>query len=243
MKDQKHNFALYHPELSNKQSAKLSITNKDLVHRIAKVLRLKLGDTITVFNREVFATGKIKSLDKKLVAIEVASKGENKKLVPHITVALGVLKKNHFEQALYSCAELGADVVQPINFAKSVSQKSDHERDQRILISAAEQSKNFRFPGYKNSISMDEFLSQMNLSTDTVYVYCDVSGKPALDVVQSLNDSKNIVLIIGPEGDLTTEEKELLKKAGVLFMSLTPTVLRSVQAVAVALGILRSFLN
>lgn len=241
MKDQKHNFALYYPELSNKQSVKLSIVQPDLVHRIVKILRLKLDDTITVFNREIFATGKIKSLDKKLVAIDVASQGKNKKLVPHITVALGVLKKNHFEQALYSCAELGADVVQPIKFAKSVLQKNDHERDQRILISAAEQSKNFRFPEYKDSISIDEFLSQMDFK-NVIYVYCDVSGKPALDVVQDLKSSKNIVLIVGPEGDLTIDEKEGLKKAGVLFMTLTPTVLRSVQAVAVALGMIRSSL-
>ncbi len=48
--------------------------------------------------------------------------------------------------------------------------------------------------------------------------------------------------VIGPEGDLTKEEKAYLKEQGFLFCALTPTVLRAQQAVALGLGILRSYL-
>jgi len=48
--------------------------------------------------------------------------------------------------------------------------------------------------------------------------------------------------MIGPEGDLTAQEKELLKERGVQFLRLTPTILRAQQAVVVAMGIFRSLL-
>ena len=53
---------------------------------------------------------------------------------------------------------------------------------------------------------------------------------------------EKIVLIIGPEGDLTSDEQTALAEHHVLNMQLTPTVLRSFQAVTVALGALRSLL-
>ena len=47
---------------------------------------------------------------------------------------------------------------------------------------------------------------------------------------------------VGPEGDLTLEEKAYLKQLGFVFCALTPTVLRAQQAVALGLGVLRSYL-
>ena len=57
-----------------------------------------------------------------------------------------------------------------------------------------------------------------------------------------VDQPKQISLMVGPEGDLTMDEKELLKERDVQFLCLTPTVLRAQQAVAVSLGIFRSLL-
>jgi 16S rRNA U1498 N3-methylase RsmE len=48
-------------------------------------------------------------------------------------------------------------------------------------------------------------------------------------------------MINGPEGDFTLEEKELLKKHNFIAAQLTPTILRAQQAVAISLGVVRSF--
>ena len=48
--------------------------------------------------------------------------------------------------------------------------------------------------------------------------------------------------MIGPEADLSTEEKNLLLKEYFSFVKLTPTVLRAYQAAGIALGIFRSLL-
>jgi len=46
--------------------------------------------------------------------------------------------------------------------------------------------------------------------------------------------------MFGPEGGLTKQEEDLLKENDFEFYVLTPTVLRSVEAVAVGLGSVRS---
>jgi len=50
---------------------------------------------------------------------------------------------------------------------------------------------------------------------------------------------KTIMLVVGPEGDLTVDEKKLLSSAHYTACSLTPTVLRSEEAATLAAGIIR----
>ena len=50
--------------------------------------------------------------------------------------------------------------------------------------------------------------------------------------------SDNLLVIIGPEGGISTEEKALLEGAGARQVRLGPTVLRTSTAGAVAVGVL-----
>lgn len=248
MRDQKHNFAFYYPQLGTKlkDESQLKISDPDLVQRVTKVLRLQVGDELVLFARQRSITGVISLIDKKGFNLEQVRGQQTIGLLPEIGVALGVLKKENFENALYSCVELGANQITPIIFAKSVSQKINSERLQKILISAAEQSKNFNLPNYYNPVSFGDFLQDIKKNLQTTYVYCDFLGDSMWEIATKHREhvSNKIVLIIGPEGDLTTQEKELLSaQSNVLFMRLTPTVLRSFQAVTVALGALRSLLS
>ena len=247
MRDQKHNFALYYSGIqkSKEQPNKIVINDSELVHRVIKILRLQIGDELTLFADQVAVTGIISQLDKKSFVVDQADWRNTAYFVPEISVALGVLKKENFENALYSCAELGANQISPIIFAKSVNQKLNQERLEKIIISAAEQSKNFNLPLWHEPVDFLSFLKQIKQDLATIYVYCDVAGSHMFEIINQIKKQTwtKIVLIIGPEGDLTNEEKKLLSaQPNVLIMSLTPTVLRSFQAVTVALGALRSLL-
>jgi len=80
-----------------------------------------------------------------------------------------------------------------------------------------------------------------SLQNDTKKVFFDVDGKPLLNLLNDLDKNQNkIVLMFGPEGGLTKQEEDLLKENDFEFYVLTPTVLRSVEAVAVGLGSVRS---
>lgn len=246
MRDLKHNFALYVAHLNISKTSKLVITDQDLVHRVYKVLRLEVGDELTLFGSKQAVIGKIGVIDKKQLVLDQLNWQDLTALKPAITVALGVLKKENFENALYSCVELGATAILPIMFAKSVPGKLNQERVDKILISAAEQSKNFNLPVWHDPVTFEQFLVQIKKSTyhKTAYIFCDINGKPMLPLISQLKTQNydQVVLIIGPEGDLTSAEHSQLLAQDVFAMQLTPTVLRSFQAVTVALGSLRSLL-
>ena len=248
MRDQKHSFAIYYAELDVNfiGQTKLVVTNLEIVHRVGKVLRLEIGDEVILFSNNFFVTGLIGLIDKKILILDQTVWTKSAHLLPKIVVSIGLLKKENFENALYSCVELGANCISPVIFAKSTPQKLNQERIEKILISAAEQSKNFNLPEYQEQVLFINFLTKIKNDLKTIYIYCDISGQEMFDVVTQLKKQacNKIVLIIGPEGDLTfLEKQQLLAQPNVIFMRLTPTILRSFQAVTVALGALRSLLN
>jgi len=248
MRDQKHEFALYFEQLSQNfsKAGKLIILDPELVQRLFKILRLVPGDNLTLFNQNYFVDAQISLIDKKQLVLENLVWHNLATLKPEITVAIGVLKKENFENALYSCVELGANAILPIMFAKSAPTKLNHERVNKILISASEQSKNFSMPVWHEPILFHQFLAQIQKkqAIKTAYIYCDIHGKPMLPIISQIKSQvyEKIVLIVGPEGDLTSEEQAQLAEQHVFSMQLTPTVLRSFQAVTVALGACRSLL-
>jgi 16S rRNA (uracil1498-N3)-methyltransferase len=53
---------------------------------------------------------------------------------------------------------------------------------------------------------------------------------------------KSILVVFGPEGGLTDHEQQRLEEQGFIGYRLTPSVLRSTEAITVGLGILRSLM-
>jgi len=73
-------------------------------------------------------------------------------------------------------------------------------------------------------------------------IFCDPTGTDLWTVLKEAHaeSPESLTLLVGPEGDLTGEEKELVRSSGFTFCALTPTVLRAHQAVSLITGIIRS---
>lgn len=159
------------------------------------------------------------------------------------------LKKEAYEEALYSLTEIGIQEIQPVITQKSrnISSAIDGKeviRYEKIIIAAAEQSKNFVLPRLLPTFTFDQLIFKL-ASIQANKIFFDVTGQSIGDLIPKLcteHKTLPIVAMCGPEGDLTAAEKQLLHQAGFTFCSLTPTVLRSQQAVAIGAGILRAFL-
>jgi len=176
--------------------------------------------------------------------IKFITKAKNKHLTPKIDVFLPVLKRDDFHDALYAMVELGASSVQLVTTQKaqySWSGAKDIERAQRVMISAAEQSKNYSLPTLFEPVSLEQAI---NNSGDARKIFFDPKGKPLLEVLQEAKKSQEnrFILLVGPEGDLSDSEKSLLQSNNVVFCALTPTILRSIHAISLGLGVFRSVL-
>jgi RsmE family RNA methyltransferase len=247
----KHEFALYKESLSLLIQKKglgdsLVLSDETLFHRMMTVLRLRSNDQCILFDRDAYITATIDAfIGKKQVQFTIHSIHSAVVLQPHITFLLPMLKREDYESALYSLTEVGVNSIQLISTQKTGNKWSgerDRDRAQRIIIAAAEQSKNFALPQLHEPISLQEALKKYNSCESKLFF--DPQGKSFFDVMQMLHSthSGNILLLVGPEGDLTLEEKEIVRANKFIFCALTPTIMRAVQATGLAAGFVRSLL-
>ena len=246
-----HLFAFFYPETTKSGievpvGGTCTIDDRVLCHRIGNVLRLNKGESFTLFDSHKHMTFDIEDVnDRKLRAI-VRSYECNTVFSPHVTFLLPILKKEAFQEALYALTELGANEVQLIITKKTQrawGDQKEQERTERIMQAAAEQSKNFAFPKVLDPVPLETAIGATH--RDAIRIFFDPEGCSLNNVITSINTSLStrIVLLIGPEGDLTGDEKAYLNSNGFIFCRLTKSILRAQQAVAVSLGAIRSLLS
>jgi 16S rRNA (uracil1498-N3)-methyltransferase len=242
-RDSKHEFALFYGALQQTAVAAnqlLTLTDADLMHRIVHVLRLRNGEQLMLFDGTMHVRLRIDSIDKKKIVGTVLMSEPTQPLQPTLTVWLPVLKREALEAAVDAVTQMGATTIALTYCAKSRQnlQEKDIQRLHKIAIAACEQAKQFAVPTIAAPAQLAERAEQ--LSTDQQLFFFDPTGMPAYAACQQLhNDTKPTIVAIGPEGDLTTQEKEMLRDAGAQFVALTPTILRAEQAVALAVGLVR----
>jgi len=239
--DESHQFAFYGPDhriLKQLQGDCVSINDEDLVHRVVRVVKLKIGERFIVFDRARHSLVELISCSKHEITICILSCHENKVLQPKVTCLLPLLKKEALEEAVYSLAELGINEIQLVATQKSRKDLIDKEmqRLQKITVAAAEQSKHYAFPLIYSVKNLQECLKGLSLNSDKVVF--DISGTSFFDIHKQIL-SQDKYIIVGPEGGLTIQELSMIKEHGFTVCSLTPTVLRALQAVAVGAALFR----
>lgn len=249
---EKHEFALFVETLSLlianiKIGTEFTISDEKLFHRMGTVLRLKVGDVCILFDQTLQVACAVHAFTgKKHIHFVLHKKTLNVQQHPHITFLLPMLKRDDYESALYALAELGVNRIQLVYTQKTSQQwagQRDIDRAERILIAAAEQSKNFAYPELQSPISLDRALHEHGSTEKRIFF--DAAGTSFFSVMKILHENKpqRIVLLIGPEGDLSAEEKKMVEEKGFIFCALTPTIVRAVQAAALGAGFVRSLAN
>ena len=114
------------------------------------------------------------------------------------------------------------------------------QRANKIVIEATEQSNQLSPPKISEIIKLKDFIK--NLPSSAKLLFADVNSKQVLrkeDLVK--NDQK--IILIGPEGDFTPIERELiLRSPNVSSFSISKNILRSDTAVISAISLV-NFIN
>lgn len=246
----RHEFALHVPSLAQlcrdvAVGNTFTIADEKLSHRLKHVLRATQGFQLCLFDRTCAVQATVVAFEAKhnvrfLLEQFVASEV----LTPAIGVLLPLLKREALVDALYSCVELGVQRVQLVTTNKSQQAwhgMRDTERIMNIMIAAAEQSKQFSIPRVDDPLPLSTAIRTV-LPDNALCIHCDPQGRQFWDVMQQALDQQPEVLwiSIGPEGDLTEQERAELYEHAFIPCALTPTVLRATQALVVAVGSLRA---
>ncbi|MBM17743.1 MAG: hypothetical protein CL947_01585 [Epsilonproteobacteria bacterium] len=238
--DAKHQFAFYLEDITNFiNSLKLvTLRNKDLHHRLSRVVKLAAGDTFILFNTVSHVVCELLEYTKQEVIIRIVAVKNNTIITPQIVYMLPLLKKEALQDAVYSLTEIGVNVIQLVVTQKSRQSitSKEFERLKKTIISAAEQSKNYVFPDLQEAVTLSLYVS--NIAKNSNKILFDVDGTSFFTLRSELQN-KDCCLMVGPEGGLVKDEIDLLKKNNFKLCLLTPTVLRAVQAVAVSSALCR----
>jgi len=239
--DTSHCFAVYVPALQALELTPLgTVTDLAILHRIMHVLRLSSGERCIFFDDQYHMVVRILESARKHMVVECLTKELHTPLKPWIEWVLPILKREAFEEALYTLTEMGATAIHPIYTAKTsrvwVSDK-EYARARAIMIAAAEQSKQYIIPHIFQPVPLTAWSSQQS----SARICFDVNGMSLSKLFLQVEQPPSLIGCVGPEGDFTSDEREYLRGQGFLFCALTPTVLRAQQALAVGLGLLRSY--
>ncbi|QSS97314.1 16S rRNA (uracil(1498)-N(3))-methyltransferase [Psychroflexus sp. ALD_RP9] len=171
-----------------------------------KVLRKQVGDLIKVTNgRGLLAEGEISIITQKQCIVNVLDiKFETKKNY-HIHIAISPTKSNdRFEWFLEKATEIGIDEITPIITEHSERKKLKLDRGERVIQSAMKQSLKLYKPKLNHLTKLNDLL--INATEDEKYIaHCEES-KHKKQLITSCNKQKSYLVLIGPEGDFSSQE-------------------------------------
>lgn len=113
--------------------------------------------------------------------------------------------------------EFGVDRIVPVIGEHSERKILKPERMNRILLSAAKQSLKASIPELSDTTSVREFIeSTAGTEALKLIAYCFDDGQERHSIREVLekNDAKEVIVLIGPEGDFSREEADAAVAAG-----------------------------
>lgn len=219
------------------------VLSKQASHHVLRVLRCRENDPLTLFNgRGGSYAGRIVSASKSLVEVEILDfESEPAEPALLITLGLGISRSLHMDYAVQKSVELGVHALAPL-FMQRGNVKLDHKRAksrmehwQKIIIHACEQSGRNTLPTLCAPLDLHEWVSGNPDAARFIFV---PSAQQPLAGVAGIN-SREVSILVGPEGGFTDAEQETAEKHGYVPVNLGPRTLRTETASVAAITALQ----
>ena len=181
--------------------------NKPQSHYLTKVMRIKVGENFSLFNSNGEWLAKILDISKGIVGFIIIEKLRHKDITKEIWLAFSPIKSNYFNFMIQKATELGVTRFIPIIFDRTIVRKINKERLEKIIIEATEQSNRINIPILEKPQNLKKFLSNNLKKIDLVFTDLNTTKKK-LEINKEAN--KPLCAIVGPEGDFTEKERELI---------------------------------
>lgn len=221
----------YNPAI-NEATKSFSFDKEESKH-IVKVLRKKETDILFVTNGlgVLFKTEITLASDNKCtVSILEIEKAEAAKNKLHLAVAPTKMN-DRYEWFLEKATEIGIQEITPIICDRSERKVINADRFEKIILSAMKQCNQLYLPKLNPAISLKEFIKKENTS-EKLIAHCEETTKRSLKSV--LRPQTDYTILIGPEGDFSSKEIELVLQNNYTPVSLGETRLRTETAAVVA---------
>lgn len=211
----------------------------------AVVRRVRVGETITIGDGAgVWLEGEASDVSAAEVRVRILRRVVHARPQVRMVLAQALAKGDRDELAVQAACELGVDEVVPWQAARSVSRwegakaAKGRERWASIVREAAKQAHRAWVP----EVAGVETTGQLARRASTArMLLLDPSAETRLTELTA--DSRDLVLVVGPEGGFAPEEIARLVEAGAERVRLGDTVLRTSTAGPAAIAVLSGILG
>jgi 16S rRNA (uracil1498-N3)-methyltransferase len=225
--------------------------------RALVVLRLKKGEEVTLISNWGTALGRIiacSKTPKPNMEVELLTPFTMEITNSQPILALALLRPGPFDWAVEKAVELGCGKLVPLITSRTRTQDLDGNREankllrwQKILQSALKQSERSSPMEISPPITLESFLDPLKPITiekgpSQAKEAIKAAPKPPRLLLDPKGDpfpkelALSPILLIGPEGGFTVEEKEEIKAASFIPVSLGPHILRAETCALAALA-------
>ena len=188
---------------------------------------MKDNDKIEViYNNDLYICNVILN---ELPWVDIISKEEGKIEDKEIILAIPLLKEQKMDLVLQKATELGVTKIIPVTMERSIVKLDDSkevkkiDRWSKICKEASEQSKRNSIPVISNIMTLKELVKEKGIK-----IVCSTIEKEN-NLKKFLTEHKNydkIIIVVGPEGGISSKEEEYLVSEGFTRVSLGKRIMR-----------------
>ena len=230
-----HRF--YSPEMIGTRT-ELAIVNKELVHQLRRVFRLKVDDSIIVFDGSgsEYACAITEYVGEDRVALAVRESARARFMPSQdgrkLWLFAALVKKDNFETIVEKATELGVTDIIPVLAERSEKKDMNETRLARIIMEASEQSGRGDLPKLHPVVSLKEAADMCASEKLMQPVAFHTDGAQ----LESGSAAETEAVFIGPEGGWSPDEIALFHERKLAVRCLGPQVLRAETAAVAALS-------
>jgi len=207
------------------------LLNEEESRHACKVMRMKNGDTLHLLDGKghLFTTT-IKDSQTKKCLVKIENVQQEVPTQKHIHIAIAPTKNmDRLEWFVEKAIEIGVTEISLILCKNSERKVVKIERLHKIAIAAMKQSKRFYLPTIHEMVTLKEFLKEHPRGA---IAHC--FDDKAQTTIAKLFEPTNFPILIGPEGDFSLDELEMVEKCDYKGITLGKNRLRTETAALVA---------
>jgi 16S rRNA (uracil1498-N3)-methyltransferase len=201
---------------------------------LGNVMRLGPGEELLIFDGSSGEwMARIAGVGKKRMTLSVDRRTREPETIPDAWLAFAPVKRAQTDWLVEKATELGVAKLIPVMTRRTVAERVKLERLQAIAVEAAEQCGRTRLPDIAEPLTLKQLLAERDAGRRLYFA--DESGGEA---AASAFKSGAALLLIGPEGGFTDDERNLVRAApNSVPISLGPRILRAETAALAALAV------
>ncbi len=222
--------------ITNEQTepTKFIVPTSELLHQLTKVLRIREKEEFICIYKNLELTCRLSGSEVIVISADEFEVNKEKK----ITLIQGIPTNKKVSMVLQKTTELDVDEIVLWQAKRSTSKLAEfskkEERLNKIIMEACEQSRRNDIP----RLSFIETIDEFDFSDSTTIVLYENENNKTLREAISDCDSRQINVVIGPEGGITPEELEKFINKGAIVATTGKNILRTETAAIAAVAML-----